>query len=173
MVELAIAAPLLFTMLFGIVEYGTTWNNAISIRQGTREAARQGIVANFGPSASCTLTFGGGGVAPSADLQNLMCLAKSQVGLDPTKLRIRIILADTGLQNGGATWAIGNGLVVCTQYPLTSFTGLFAPFLNGHTLKTKTTFRIEQSSANPETEGYETDPSGNSWSWCTASSSSP
>jgi hypothetical protein len=173
MVEFALVIPLLVTVLLGIIDFGIIYNGWISLRQGTREAARQGSVANFGMSASCTLTFAGGGSAPSTDLQKLMCLAKNQIGLDATATRIKVLVSDYALQNGGASWSVGNGLIVCAQYPAGSQTGFFGSLLSGHYLRTKTAIRIEQPASSPETEGFEADQSGGGWSWCSASASSP
>ncbi len=172
LVEFAIVAPLLFALLFGVVELGTTYTDWISLRQGAREAARQGSVANFGTTATCSLDFSGAASAPSAGMQRLMCLAKRQIGLDVARTRIRVILADAALQSGGAAWTVGNGLIVCAQYPLQSVTGFLSPVLNGRYLKTKTSMRIEQVAA-AEVEGFEADPSGRGWSWCSASAPAP
>jgi hypothetical protein len=172
-VEFALIVPLLLTVLMGIIDFGIIYNGWISLRQGTREAARQGSVANFGTTASCSLTFAGGGSAPSTDLQKLMCLAKSQIGLDATATRTKVIVSDYALQNGGASWSVGNSLIVCAQFPASSQTGFFGPTLGGHYLRTKTAIRIEQPASGPETEGFETDQSGGGWAWCSASSSSP
>jgi hypothetical protein len=165
--------PLLITLLLGIVDFGITYNGWISLRQGAREAARQGSVANWGTNASCALTFTGGGSAPSADLTKLMCLSKNQIGLDSASTRIKIIVADSALQSGGQSWLIGNALIVCALFPAQSQTGFFSPLFSGHYLQTKTSIRIEQASSVTETEGFETDQSGKGWPWCTASSQSP
>src|SRR5216684_4278997 len=85
MVEFALVIPLLVTVLLGIIDFGIIYNGWISLRQGS--------VANFGMSASCTLTFAGGGSAPSTDLQKLMCLAKNQIGLDATATRIKVLVS--------------------------------------------------------------------------------
>jgi hypothetical protein len=173
LVEFAVVAPLLFALLFGIVEFGTAYNDWISLRQGAREAARQGSVANFGSTATCSLTFSGGGAAPSAGMQKLMCMAKRQIGLDASRTRIRVIFADAALQAGGALWNVGNGLIVCAEYRLRSVTGFLTPVLNGRYLRTKTSMRIEQPVSGTETAGFEQDPSGSGWSWCTAANPSP
>ena len=89
MVELAIVLPLFVLLIFGVIEFGMVYNNDISLRQGAREAARQGAVGTFGPASTtgspCYLT---GTTGASTDMKNLMCLAKNQIGLDGTKLRV-------------------------------------------------------------------------------------
>src|SRR6478752_9850327 len=78
MVELAIILPIFLLLVFGVIQFGITYNNLITLRQGTREAARQGAVGNFGSTTSCSLN----GATGSTDIQKLMCLAKQQVGLN-------------------------------------------------------------------------------------------
>ena len=52
MVELAIVLPLFVLLIFGVIEFGMVYNNDISLRQGAREAARQGAVGTFGPAST-------------------------------------------------------------------------------------------------------------------------
>jgi hypothetical protein len=171
LVEFALILPLLMILLLGIIEFGDVYNNYISIRQGVREAARQGSVANFGTDGSCTLSLAS---SPSADLQKLMCLTKNQIGLPPGDVAVKILIADKGLATSGQPWKTGNGLVVCAQTKLTSISGFFTDLFASKYLKSKTTIRIEQGVPDPgEIEGFETAPTGGSWSWCTASSASP
>ena len=47
-VEFALVVPILLLLVFGIIEYGLWFSDSLSTRQGVREAARQGVVANFG-----------------------------------------------------------------------------------------------------------------------------
>jgi hypothetical protein len=157
----------------GIIDFGGTFNSWSTLRQGVWAGVRAGSVTNFASAPSCTLTFTGGGSAPSSDLQNLMCLAKAQIGLNQTSTRIAVLIDDPTLQTSGASWAIGGGLTICAQISAKSATGLFAPVFGGHYLRSKTTIRIEQAATGSETQGYETDPSGGGWSWCTPQSPAP
>ena len=52
LVEFALVMPLLFLLLFGIVEFGINMNDYQSLRQGVRDAARQAVVADYG-TGSC------------------------------------------------------------------------------------------------------------------------
>ena len=52
LVEFALVMPLLFLLLFGIVEFGINMNDYQAIRQGVRDAARQAVVADYG-TGSC------------------------------------------------------------------------------------------------------------------------
>ena len=72
--EFALLMPVLVTVLFGTIEFGYQFNDYQSMRQGVREAARQGAVKSFG--STCALgTFAG--TTPSTDVQNLMCTTKN------------------------------------------------------------------------------------------------
>ncbi len=46
-VEFALVTPLLFLVMFGILQYGLYFFDTLGTRQGVREAARQGVVENF------------------------------------------------------------------------------------------------------------------------------
>lgn len=161
-------APVLVLLAMGVIDFASVYNNWSGMRQGVWAGARAGSVATFGAGATCPLTFSGGGSAPSADLQSLMCLAKGQIGLSQSSVRIDILISDPTLQNTGASWQVGGGLTICAQAPLASATGALGSALSGHWLRSKTTIRIEQASPNIETQGYEVDSSGQGWAWCTA-----
>jgi hypothetical protein len=154
--------PLLLVLAFGVIEFGAVYNNQIAVRQGVREAARQGAVANWGTSSSCSLH---GATGASTDVQDLMCLAKNRIGLSSSSVYVMVAF--------DSSYAPGQGLIVCAQAPIKSYTGLFAPLLNGQFYRTKVEMNIEQAPGS-ETGGAE-DVSGiaGSWSWCTASNPSP
>jgi Flp pilus assembly pilin Flp len=187
MVEFALVAPLLVVMLFGIIDFGNVYNQLQSLRQGVQEGARVGVVpaqsgAPWGTNTSCGLT----GLSPSTntDTQALMCTVKADIGAG-NAARVDIIYAaspgctpiSTACFEG--TWTapsssqqVGGVLVVCAAIPLSSISGLFAPLLNGKFMTSKAEYAIEQPlpSGRPsgsDAQGYETDPTGQNWSWCT------
>jgi Flp pilus assembly protein TadG len=170
LVEMAIILPIFVVLVFGLLEFGISYNNYISLRQGTREAARQGAVGNFGSTSSCSLTSVSSGT--SSDIQNLMCLAKSQAGLTYANTRVKIISGNTDFSTSG-TFTKGDSLIVCTMYPVDKVAKFVSPVLGGAILKTKTAMRIETQYSTTETGGYETALSGADWNWCTVSSVSP
>lgn len=155
--------PFVFLLLVGIIEFGLILNDVIAVRQGTREAARQGAVAQFG-NASCTLANPG---TNDANTRSLMCLAKAQIGLADDDVRVKILIDRPELDQPATDgFKVDNGLVLCTQYQLRSRTRLLSPFLDGRATKTKTAYRIEQE--NPAVVAASEDSlSGESWSWCT------
>jgi Flp pilus assembly protein TadG len=169
MVELAIILPIFLLLVFGVIQFGITYNNAITVRQGTREAARQGAVGNFGSTGSCSLHLTD---TPSADVQKLMCLAKQQVGLSYSNTRVKILSGSADFSSAGS-FQKGEALIVCVQYPVDAMAKFVSPVLGGAVLKSKTSMRIEASYTNTESGGQETALSGSSWSWCTVSGAAP
>jgi len=167
-VEFALILPALLLILVGILEFGSIYSDVISMRQGVREAGRQGSVGNVGSTPDCGLSPDD---SPSADMKSLMCLAKAQAGVgDGIKLRVKFANEDLTL-TGSPTFKPGNAIIICAVYPLQSLTGMFQPFLNGRNARTKAAFRIEKDK-KPDgtpvvaTAGGEADPTGANWVWC-------
>lgn len=170
MVELAIILPLFLALVFGVIQFGLTYNNLITLRQGAREAARQGSVGNFGSTTSCSLTGVSG--SPSTDIQKLMCLAKNQIGLTQSNIRVKVLSGSADFSTSG-TFQKGEALIVCVEYPVDAMAKFVSPVLGSTVLKTKTAMRIETSYSTTETGGQETALSGGNWSWCTVSGAAP
>ncbi|HEY3673847.1 MAG TPA: TadE family protein [Acidimicrobiia bacterium] len=170
MVELAIILPLFLLLVFGVIQFGITYNNMITLRQGAREAARQGAVGNFGSTTSCSLTNLTG--SPSTDVQKLMCLAKQQVGLSYANTRVKVISGSADFTSDG-TFQKGESLIVCVEYPVDKMAKFVSPVLGTAVLKSKTAMRIETSYSNAQIAGEEAALSGGSWSWCTVSGAAP
>lgn len=171
LVEFAIASLLLFTIIFGTIEFGHSFNNAQAVRQGVREGARQGAVLNFGTTTDCGLTGLSG--SPSQDIQRLMCLTKNQIGLG-NQTRVRVMIADPYLTSRQSSpFTQGQGLVVCAMTPLKSLTGMFAPFLDHRALTSRTMMRIEQTAPAPLQDGQEAPLPGQTWNWCTVTGGAP
>jgi hypothetical protein len=172
LVEFTIVLPILILLVFGVIEFGLAYSNKIALRQGVREAARQGAVGNFGPAFStgepCHLT---GVTTASTHIKNLMCQAKNDIGLDRENVRVKVLSGASDFAAAG-TFSKTDSIIVCAQSRLESVSGLFAPFLGGSILQSKTAIRIEVSDL-VETGGEETPLEGGDWVWCTVSSSSP
>jgi Flp pilus assembly protein TadG len=152
-VEFALVVPLLLMVLFGILDYGLLFSNALSAKQGVREGARQGVVSNFGPA--CTMTWA---TAPSADITNLACTTvdRTSVVAGTPYLKIKV-------PNG---WVKGKPLVVCEMVQTNGLTGI-VPLPSGGVVTSKVEMSIEKVTAGQvETGGEQTPPSGQDWSWC-------
>jgi Flp pilus assembly protein TadG len=153
-VEFALVVPVLALLVFGMCEFGIAFNNLNSIRQGTREGARQAVVANFGTNSACSLT----GAPSNTELRQLMCLTKDRVQLsNTTNTRVKLLFE--------GDYEPGNSIRLCTMYPLSSVTGMFSPLLNGRVLTTEVEMRVEQIDEDL-VAGQETALSGQSWSFC-------
>jgi Flp pilus assembly protein TadG len=135
LVEFALTLPVLVLLVFGVIEFGTTYNNYLSLRGGARDGSRQVAVGNIGTTTSCNnSTYAGGKTAT----QEIICLAKdrigSLIGVSQSEIRVNVV---------GDNFAVGQPIVVCAQAPVKSFTGLFSPFLSGRVLSTKVQMRVE------------------------------
>jgi hypothetical protein len=133
MVEMAIVTPFLLLIAFGIIEFGSVHNKRIEISQGVREGAR---LAARGEYASC------GGV--EACTQN-------RIGGD--------------LGAGTTVWvvvptsaAIGDEVTVCASSDIHPITPIMGQFLNGKSITSEMTMRIEKASSLVSTGGEP--------SWC-------
>lgn len=162
LVEMALVLPVLLLVVFGIIEFGMTYNNYIGLRDGVRSAARSGVVGNFGQSASCGLEDAD---EASNGIQRLMCLTKRHSGLNPANVRVKVMSANSTF-TGPGTFAKNDALIICAQVPTKAITGFLGTALTGKVLRSKVAMRIERSDivASP---GEETPPPGQNWSWCT------
>src|SRR3954465_3540793 len=101
-VEFALLAPVLFLILFGIIDYGIWFADSISARQAVRDGARQGVVESFTSSSR----------SGQADLANLACPMKAGMEPIPGTPYVKISVAAGPGGASGAAWAPGNTLRV-------------------------------------------------------------
>jgi len=159
-VEFALIAPVLFLVLFGVIEFGMSLNDYQSIRQGVRDGARQAVVQQYGSATdSCTSM-----TAPS-DVKKVACLTEDRIGLG-TDVRLRVrYTSSTG--SGGDHGSVK----VCAQRNVQPFTGAI-PAIDGIILKSSIEMRMEKPIAEAirTHASYptfsESAPTGGSWSWC-------
>jgi Flp pilus assembly protein TadG len=150
-VEFALVLPLLCLLIFGIIDYGLLYNNSLSLRQGIRESARQGVVRNFSTTGCTTGT----------DLVNLVCKTDKTVGSIAGTTYSKVVVPQG--------WAKGKPLKVCSMVKTHGATGL-VPYPSGGWLKQQVLMSIEVDTAPLPTGGStyaDTLPAGQSWSWCT------
>ncbi len=152
-VEFALVVPVLLLLVFGIIEYGLWFSDSLAARQGVREAARQGVVGNFG-TKDCTLT----GASGDANSLALMCTAQDRIGGitgDPAVM----VSAPEG-------WARGKPLIVCSQMKA-GITGGIVPLPSNRIIRSEVEMSIELTTpGTPFSGGAETAPAGSDWSWC-------
>lgn len=153
-VEFALVAPLLLLLVFGIIEYGLWFSDSLSTRQGVREAARQGVVANFGSTSSCGLS----GASGDANSLKLMCTAQDRIGGITGDPAVKV-MAPQG-------WARGKPLVVCSQLKVGIGTGII-PLPNDRIVRSQVEMSIEKTDpAVSFSGGEEAAPTGADWAWC-------
>jgi hypothetical protein len=140
LVEFALIVTMFLVLIFGTIEFGLDYNDYIAVRNGSREAARMGVVNDVSGAPACSIN--GATVTPPAnpttatDATNaLICKAKDRIGLKGSSTKIQIIAG----VNPGDT------LKVCASYPVGSITGLVAPFVAGKQLVSKVSMRLEQT----------------------------
>jgi len=164
-VEFALLLPVIVLLIFGIIDFGTLYNNYQSVRQGARDGMRQAVVktavtptlANCNGSTNTDIQMATRPAAGSA-ASNIICYTKQRVGLKPTDTRVSVLWqgpsaqqTTTCVQSGLAACPFpqGNAVMVCVQYPESSTTGLLSPFLKG-TLNTQaeTLIEVDQNDAS-------------------------
>ncbi|MBI2708636.1 MAG: pilus assembly protein [Actinobacteria bacterium] len=118
-------APVVSLLLFGMIDYGMTLNDAQAVRQAVREGARQAVVGDF---PDCLSVSGLG--------RKTACEVEVRSNLDANRLLVKV-----SAPNGMTT---GQSVLVCAYYPATSMTGITKPFLAGKTFKSKIRMRVER-----------------------------
>lgn len=112
-VEFALVVPLLLTLLFGIIEFGTAYNAQILVTNAAREAARH-------------LTVEDGGTAASAGERADEVLAAIGLKIEPSS---SFAVSGTPKNPGASGYcAFGQELSVDLRVERSTLTGLFGPF---------------------------------------------
>ena len=150
LVEFALVAPVLFALVFGMIDFGVGISNQIAVRQGVREGARQAVV--MAPDA--------------ATLADAVALTKERIGLDETTA-VRLVVEAVGSTAAGEP---GSELTACALVPMRSVSGLYSPMLDGRYISAEVTMRVEQELtwAESTTDGGDDAPGSEDWSWCGA-----
>lgn len=128
-VEFALISGILFLVLFGIIQYGLYFNDSLNVRQGVREAARQGVVKTFSPCGTAT-----------NDLDKLRCVTQKEIGTltgDTPYVKI----------NFASPWTKGQPLTVCSLVKANAIG--FLPMPSDGWIFSKTQLSIEQAATPP------------------------
>ena len=136
-VEFALVVPILLLLVFGIIDYGAVYADSISARNGVREAARQGVVSNFGGTG----------------LDGVRAQAKSNIGAISGTASVKVYAPDG--------WVKGKPLIVCAKIPNPGIVH-FVPLPNE--LQARVELSIETASSPPAT--LTSADSGTWGSWC-------
>ncbi|WP_310962869.1 TadE family protein [Nocardioides terrisoli] len=148
-VEFALIMPVLFAILFGVIDYGLLFDNSLNARQGIREAAREAVVQTA-PTGACATQTG--------FLAQAACTARADIGP----------LAGTAYVKAFySSWTTGQTLTVCTLVQTKGLTGM-VPFPAGGFTRARTDMAIEVASPVPAgaTSYADALPAGQDWSWC-------
>ena len=149
-VEFALVVPLLLALVLGIIDYGLWFNDSLNLRQGVREGARAGSLANYGSDSSCGASGG------SPETRKLVCLTVAETASVGTGYARVVPPAD---------WKLGSTLLVCGIVEADGVTG-FTPLPKDGLIRTKikTTVEVDApapSGSSPATTGPSLD-----WGWC-------
>ena len=160
-VEFALVTPVLFLLLFGIIDYGLWFADSISARQAIRNSARQGSIGQFGACPGSV----------SNPLQNLACTVNSSMDQIGSSTVVRVTVAQTPTSAGGEAWTQGYTLRVCALSKHQALLPL-VPFPNNGLSSTRVDIPIEIASL-PGTVATYADPVPAGWSlpnpwssWC-------
>lgn len=125
--EFALVMPILFLVMFGILQYGLYFNDALNTRQGVREAARMGVVQT--PIAGCGTGY----------LGQLACETKNQIDALTGTEYVKV---------SAASWTKGAPLVVCAYVKTDGAVGLL-PMPDDGWIFSRTQMSIEQTAVAP------------------------
>ena len=139
LVEFALVSPMLFLVLFAIVEFGWTFSQILDTRHGTREAARLAAV-NYQPSVD------------EGSLQTDLIVDEICRRLeDPTSSRVL-------LQLDSADRSTGSLATVRVERDLEQLTGFFGVWLDDLEPSSEIEFRLERTVTWDDTVGEQACP---------------
>lgn len=124
MVEMAIAAPILLLLVFGIIQFGILFNNYVTLTDAVRAGARQAAVSRTlsDPVAATTSR-----------------VTRAAGNLDNTSLEISVDPFDP--KQGTASWAQGGDVTVTATYPYSI--SLLGFVVKSGRMTSQTTERVE------------------------------
>lgn len=125
LVEFAILTPLLFLIIFGIIEFGWAFYQDLDVRHGSRETARL-VAVNYKQAP-----------ADSGTTQTNEIIAAACDRMD-AKTNVSVTLARSGA-------AIGDSATITVSKPLDQLTGYLGFALNNTTLSSTVKIRLEQA----------------------------
>jgi Flp pilus assembly protein TadG len=126
-VEFAIIAPLLFALVFGIIDFGWAFMQDLSVKQAAREGGRIAIVDGE-TTAGCA---------------GLISDIKQRVSSDLKTSSMTASLSVTDSNGDGIVGDVGDVMTITVTYPLSSLSG-FTTALIGGTMTSTIQMRMEQ-----------------------------
>ena len=175
-VEFALVSPLLFALLFGIIDYGLYFADVLTVQQGVSDAAREATLAvgslsaNWPGSGTCGATpISLDGLATS-DLAKVACGLSAAV--QPVGGGTLVVKAEIVSPAGTPTsaWGQPNLLRVCA---VTTHKAVlpFVPMPAGGLVRTRVEMPIQPRALNAITllfnpVAQNPASTGSDWSWC-------
>lgn len=160
-VEFGLLAPVLFLILFGIIDYGIWFSDSISARQAVRDGARRGVVENFAGCPSPTPP-----ATANADMINLACSVRRAMEPIAGTAYVRVSVAANPAAGTGGPWAVGGTLRVCAMTKHDALMPL-VPFPSDGISRTRVDMPIEQLTGTPvRTTVADAPPGSSNWNWC-------
>jgi hypothetical protein len=168
-VEFALVAPLLFGLLFGIVDYGLYFADVVTVQQGLGDAARTATLAPSSASGplwgagTCQLQLGSV-VSGGNQLKGLACSVLQSVEPLAGQLYVRAELVDSTGQPT-QTWTTGNRLRLCsiTEHPPVL---PLVPLPAGGRIETRVDMPVQAVPAVVQMASVQSLLPSGDWSWC-------
>ena len=133
LVEFAIVMPLLFLIVFGVIEFGNAFFQSSDVRHGARETARL-VAVNYNPTPTSACTAATPAV-PAIDQQSCAIIVDACARMD-TKSATTVSMASSGK-------SVGDTATVTVSKPLDTLTGFLDTFIGGKTLSSTIETRLE------------------------------
>ncbi len=161
LVEFGLIGPLLFLLVMGIIDFGMIINNQSSLRQVTRNVARDVTIDTVDHDGVCVNSIADAATFTS-ESKAIVCEVKKQISSDPTQSRVKVIFPDGNGQKRRDT------VVVCAQQPMRSLSGMFSSMVDSKVLTASVAMRIEIEPPGVKADSVaETSYTGTDWTWCT------
>ena len=128
LVELALIAPILFALLFGIIDFGWAFTEQLDVKHGAREGSRL-VAVNYRASTAT-------GNAQADEIIDEIC--RRLDGGSGTAVTLQIPNGQTG-----PVGSVGQYATVSVNRPAVSLSGLFSPIFSGKSLSSEVETRLE------------------------------
>jgi TadE-like protein len=150
LIEFAIIAPLLFALVFGIIDFGGVFNDWISLRQGARDGARSAVTGRVGTEQDCFIAPGSPAIPNNGEMEALICLVKERTDLPDEDIRVAIDIegGNTAYVNATDDPTAKTSIRVCVMADARSFTGFYAGILDDLVLNTSVQMKVERTTKN-------------------------
>jgi hypothetical protein len=146
-VEAALVLPMLFLLVFGIIDFGVNLSDQIAVREGVREGVRQAVVD-----------------APGATtIPEVVALTEDRIGIAGIATAVYVVPEATDVAAGEK----GSNLTVCAYVPMRSLSGIYSKVFDNRYMWSKVTMRVEQD-LGYDKPGGDSAPTGQTWSRCVA-----